>query len=57
MTLGPGSRLTPTFIIEPEYDDGVPEYEVDFHHGEWEYEYEIHAETGEILHSDKDQDD
>ena len=35
-------------------DDGVPEYEVEFRQDRWEYEYEIHAETGAILSWDKD---
>lgn len=38
-------------------DDGVPEYEVDFRHGGYAYDYEIHAETGAILARDKDRED
>lgn len=38
-------------------DDGQPEYEVDFHQGGFEYDYEIHAETGVILSKDKDRED
>lgn len=41
---------------EFDYDDGIPEYDVEFTHGGWEYEYEIHAESGNILRSDKDWD-
>lgn len=37
-----------------EYDNGVPQYEVQFHVGRWEYEYDIHAETGEILSYSRD---
>ena len=37
-----------------EVDDGVAQYEVQFHEGRWEYDYEIHAETGEILSYDRD---
>ena len=37
-----------------EVDDGLPEYEVEFYHDRWEYEYTIHAETGTILSFDKD---
>lgn len=33
---------------EFEMDDGVPQYEVQFHHGRMEYDYEIHADTGAI---------
>ena len=42
--------------VEFEYDDGIPEYEVDFYHNGYEYDYEIHAETGKILFWDKDRD-
>ena len=37
-----------------EIDDGVPEYEVDFRMDRTEYEYTIHAETGEILSFEMD---
>lgn len=47
------SRLRVTF----DYDDGRPEYEVDFAYDGFEYDYEIHAETGKILSWDKDRDD
>ena len=30
-------------------DDGIAVYEIDFHVGQSEYDYTIHAETGEIL--------
>lgn len=39
---------------EFDYDDGVPEYEVDFHANGSEYDYEINAETGKIRSWDKD---
>jgi len=42
---------------ELDRDDGRPEWEVDFHHDGFEYDYTIHAETGKILESDKDRDD
>ena len=42
---------------EFDYDDGRPEYDVEFKYDGWEYEYEIHAESGKILRSDKDWDD
>lgn len=42
---------------EFDFDDGVPEYDVEFREGRWEYEYEIHAETGAIRSYDKDWDD
>lgn len=42
---------------EYDVDDGIPEYEVEFRRGKTEYDYEIHAETGEIRSWDKDLDD
>lgn len=42
---------------EYDWDDGRPEYEVEFRVGNWEYDYEIHAETGKILSWDKEIDD
>lgn len=39
------------------YDDGRPEYEVDFHQGGYEYDYEIDAVTGEIFSRDQDRED
>ena len=37
-----------------EIDAGIGQYEVRFISGDWEYEFEIHAETGKILSFDKD---
>jgi uncharacterized membrane protein YkoI len=37
-------------------DDAVPEYEVEFRHGDYEYDYTIHGETGKILERDKEYD-
>ena len=42
---------------EYEVDDHIPRYEVQFDYDGWEYDYEIHAETGEILSYDKDLND
>ena len=39
---------------EYEIDDGIPQYDVEFLQGDWEYEFEIHAENGKILSYDKD---
>ena len=39
-----------------DWDDGVPEYEVGFFQNGWEYDYTIHADTGDILEYDKDND-
>lgn len=40
--------------IEFEMDDGVPEYSVEFRVGAWELDYEIHADTGDILNYEKE---
>ncbi len=47
------SRLRAEF----DYDDGRPVYEVEFRQDRYEYDYEIHAETGAILRKDVDRDD
>ena len=39
---------------EYELERGTPEWDVDFRSGDWEYDYEIDAETGKILSYDKD---
>ena len=39
---------------EYEIEHGVPLYDVEFRHGYWEYDYEIHGDTGEILSYSKD---
>lgn len=39
---------------EYEIDDGIPRFEVQFRQGHWKYDYEIHAQTGEILSYDRD---
>ena len=41
---------------EYEIDDRIPQFDVEFHQGNWEYEFEIHAEDGTILSFDKDDD-
>jgi len=42
---------------EKDREKGVPVYEVEFQAGNWEYSYEIHAETGKILEWEKEFDD
>ena len=37
-----------------DFDDAVAHYDVEFRVGQWEYEYEIHAETGAVLSFEKD---
>lgn len=39
---------------EYEIDDGMPQFDIEFHQGDWEYEFEIHAEDGRIISYDKD---
>ncbi len=39
---------------EYEIEHGVAQYDVEFHHENREYDYEIHANTGEILSFSKD---
>lgn len=39
---------------EYEIEHGIPQYDVEFRHQGWEYDYEIHADTGEILSYTKD---
>lgn len=41
---------------EYEVDDRVPEYEIQYYYDNMEYEYTIHAETGEIISYDWDND-
>ena len=43
--------------IEFDRDDRRPEYDIDFRYNGYEYDYEIHAETGKILKSEKERDD
>lgn len=42
---------------ELDYEQGKPEYEVDFRVDRWEYDYDIDAQTGDIRSWDKDCDD
>lgn len=53
LSAGDVTRLRTEF----DYDDGRAEYEVDFHHGGYEYDYEIDAESGAIRNWDKDRED
>lgn len=43
--------------VDPELDETPPHYEVELHHNGLEYEYKIHAYTGEIHYSSSQQDD
>ena len=39
---------------EEEYDDGIKVYDIEFNYNNFEYEYKINANTGEIISFDKD---
>lgn len=41
---------------ERDLDERIPHYDVDFRQGGYEYDYEIHAQTGEVLRSEKEWD-
>ena len=41
-------------LVRYEIDDRIPEYEIEFRVGVTEYDYTIHAETGEILSYEMD---
>ena len=45
------------FEIEMGYEKGVMVYEIEFNHDGYEYEYDVNAQTGEILKSEKDKDE
>lgn len=44
--------------LRGEYDveKGIPEWDIDFRSGDWEYDYEINAKTGEIIRHEKEYD-
>ncbi len=42
--------------VDLDRDDRVLKYEVDFYSGGVEYDYDINAETGDIISADKDMD-
>ena len=42
------------FRIELDRDDRIVHYDIEFRSGNYEYDYEINAETGEIISSEKD---
>ena len=43
--------------VQKDYDDGKDIYDVEFHVGQTEYNYDIDAVTGDILESESDIDD
>ena len=52
--LGLSKHQVTRLHTEYEIDDGISQYDVQFISGDWEYEFEIHAETGRILDFDRD---
>ena len=40
-----------------EWDDGIPQYEIEIWRGNWEYDIDVHAKTGRIIDYDKDYED
>ncbi len=45
------------FECKLDHEDGIMVYEIKFHCGEYEYDYEIHATTGAVLKHEWDYDD
>ena len=54
---GVGESAVYDMEVEPDEEDGVPVYEVSFKCGNMEYDYDIHAYTGEILKHEAELDD
>ena len=42
--------------IEYDVERGAPEWDIDFRSGDWEYDYEIYAETGAVIKGEKEYD-
>ncbi len=42
------------YAVEYDVEDGVPHYEIEFYVGNVEYEYEVHAVSGQLLKAEKD---
>ena len=40
--------------VTHEIDEGIPQFDVEFQQGDWEYEFEIHAASGKVISFDKD---
>ena len=52
--LGLSKNQVTRLHTEYEIDNGTGHYDVQFRSGDWDYEFEIHAETGKILSCDRD---
>ena len=52
------SKADASYInVKPDYDDGMQQFDVEFHVGMTEYTYDIDANTGKIVDFDVDIDD
>ncbi len=51
---GVSAKETQILFVKQDWDDGVPVYEVEFYHGNKEYDYEINATNGSIIGFDYD---
>lgn len=49
-----GASESDIFQFDLDYDDGLWVYEGEIHQGEWEYEFEINAENGDVISFEKD---
>lgn len=52
---GAGEEQVQRFESKQDYEDGRQVYEIEFDFNGFEYDYEIDAKTGEILHFSKEQ--
>ena len=53
---GISQNQTSRLKVKKEFDDGIEQYEIEFHVGRTEYEYEIDVNSGRILKAEKDND-
>ncbi len=51
---GVPAKETKFMLVKLDWDDGIPVYEVEFYHGNKEYDYEINATNGTIIGFDYD---
>ena len=51
---GVPEKETKFMFVKLDWDDGIPVYEVEFYHGNKEYDYEINATNGSIIGFDYD---
>jgi len=51
---GVSSSSVDYIMVQPDFDDGIKVYEIEFYAGDFEYDYEINAKTGQIHDFDKE---